>query len=448
MKPWASSLKHRAFKASGWAIGGFVFGQALRLGGNLIFTRLLFPEAFGLMAVVYVLHAALALLSDMGITLGIIRDTRNLEADCLNTSWTIQILRGCLIGSVMVLVALMLPVLSDKGWVSDGSVYAAPLLPKLMVVYSLAVIITGFESTKVAEARRKLVLGSVIKIDLLSQCVAMVVMIWSAWIYPSVWVLVTGAVVSSLVRCVLGHLWLPGVPNRFCWEPSFVRQISHFGIRITMLSSIGFIGANGDRLIMGNLVDSATLGIYSIAFLLSHTVYELFNSMMTPIVLPAFSEVLRQRPQDLSKLYFRIQGAADLFLFGAAAFLIVTGDAIVSHLYDGRYAGAGDMLKVLAFGLIGARYDIVSQYCIAKGVLRQLGIYNLCCSIAICTSLPLGFYLAGMKGALMAIALSQFAGWPVAMYYKAKYGLWDARRGLLTFAGFVLLFGLLYLLER
>ncbi|RLF31141.1 MAG: polysaccharide biosynthesis protein, partial [Thermoplasmata archaeon] len=46
------SLKRLAVSGSAWIIAGFGMSQALRLAGNLILTRLLFPEAFGIMALV------------------------------------------------------------------------------------------------------------------------------------------------------------------------------------------------------------------------------------------------------------------------------------------------------------------------------------------------------------------------------------------------------------
>ena len=50
--------------------------QFVRLGGNLILTRLLFPEAFGLMAIVRLLSGGLAMFSDVGIPAAIIRHDR------------------------------------------------------------------------------------------------------------------------------------------------------------------------------------------------------------------------------------------------------------------------------------------------------------------------------------------------------------------------------------
>ena len=103
------TLRQRVIRAGSWAVTGFVTTQAIRLGGNLILTRLLFPEAFGLMAIVYVFMAGLALFSDLGINPSIIQNRQGGDPDFLNTAWVVQILRGVLIWVTGLLIANSLP---------------------------------------------------------------------------------------------------------------------------------------------------------------------------------------------------------------------------------------------------------------------------------------------------------------------------------------------------
>jgi hypothetical protein len=65
--------------------------------GNLILTRLLFPEAFGLMALVQVFLSGLQMFSDIGIQTSVIRSKRGEDPAFLDTAWTVQVLRGGLL---------------------------------------------------------------------------------------------------------------------------------------------------------------------------------------------------------------------------------------------------------------------------------------------------------------------------------------------------------------
>ena len=55
-------LKARLLRSTGWTFIGFGTAQAVRLASNLLLTRLLFPEAFGLMAVITVFLVGLTML--------------------------------------------------------------------------------------------------------------------------------------------------------------------------------------------------------------------------------------------------------------------------------------------------------------------------------------------------------------------------------------------------
>jgi hypothetical protein len=84
-----SSLKKKAIRGTAWTLFGYGGSQALRLVSNLILTRLLVPEVFGLMALVQTFQAGLTLFSDIGIAPSIIQNKRGEDPTFLNTAWDI-----------------------------------------------------------------------------------------------------------------------------------------------------------------------------------------------------------------------------------------------------------------------------------------------------------------------------------------------------------------------
>ncbi|MDX2239769.1 MAG: oligosaccharide flippase family protein, partial [Leptolyngbyaceae cyanobacterium bins.302] len=70
------SLMQRVIRGSAWTIGGHAASQVIRLGSNLLLSRLLFPEAFGLMALVFTFITGLHMLSDFGVQPNIIQSKR------------------------------------------------------------------------------------------------------------------------------------------------------------------------------------------------------------------------------------------------------------------------------------------------------------------------------------------------------------------------------------
>ena len=101
-------LRNRMIHAGGWVASAFVFGQVLRFGSNLILTRLLVPEMFGVMAIVTVVQIGLTMFSDVGLLQNVVQSRRGGESLFLNTVWVLQIVRGCLLFLIMLVVSWLL----------------------------------------------------------------------------------------------------------------------------------------------------------------------------------------------------------------------------------------------------------------------------------------------------------------------------------------------------
>src|SRR4029077_17164862 len=69
-----SSLRRRTLHGSVWTTSEYAINVVFRLGGNLILTRLLVPDMFGIMALVNTFLMGLQMFSDVGIGPSIIQN--------------------------------------------------------------------------------------------------------------------------------------------------------------------------------------------------------------------------------------------------------------------------------------------------------------------------------------------------------------------------------------
>ena len=122
-------------------------------------------------------------------------------------------------------------------------------------------------------------------------------------------------------------------------------------------------------------------------------------------------------------------------LFGGAHTLIGT-------LYDARYAEAGQMLQILSLGMIVSRYTLVQQVYLAIGQTRYFVPLNAVRLVSTYTLIPLGYYLGGFTGALIAISFRNVPMVMLTFYFNARHRLNNARLefGTLVFwvAGFAI----------
>ncbi|XSC45474.1 oligosaccharide flippase family protein [Bradyrhizobium sp. RDT10] len=289
------SLKQRVVKAGIWSLAGFALSLVIRLGSSLLMTRLLAPEMFGVMAVASTLIVGLAMFSDVGLKQNVVQSKRGHETAFLNTAWAIQILRGALLSAGALALCVVLVILGQFEQIPANSVYAAPVLPYVVAVLSLSMLIAGFESTKVLEANRSILLGRITGMEVVSQAVGLSCMLGWVLIDRSIWALVAGSICSSLIRTVASHVWLRGVTNRWQWDKQAAYEVIHFGKWILLSSIFGFLASSGDRLLLGGLVNSTVIGLYAIASLFVISAEGVLSKIMTDVAFPALSEIVRTK---------------------------------------------------------------------------------------------------------------------------------------------------------
>ena len=427
-----SSLKQRFIRGSGWTLAGYVFSQVLRLGSSLILTRLLAPDIYGVMSVGYMVITALVMFSDIGLAAGAIQSRRGEDPVYLNVTWVVQIGRG---------VAIMLGALALGGALTAGwahgvlpahSVYADPRIPGLLMVVSLYGLISGFESTKAYLARRQLALAQLTRIDLLSQLISTLFIIGWAFVSPSVWALAFGWVFGALVKTVLTHVALPGPTNRLEWNRSAFQDVFHFGKWALLSSTFTFFLSSGDRLLLGTMLNATTMGFYSVALLLVGALQSAVGRIVGYAVLPALSELARERPAELRATIYRIRRPLDLVCLLPAGALFFLGDPLVRLLYDSRYTPAGWMLGLLSITLVATRLDIFDQCLVALGRVRLLSALNGARLVALYILVPLGYFAYGVEGAVAAVAASALINSMLVLGLQASLKLVDVRQELLA----------------
>ena len=427
-----ATLRQRALRAGGWSFAGYGLSQAIRLGSNLLMTRLLAPEMFGVIAIATMVTVILGMLSDIGLQQNIVQSRRGGDPAFLDTAWVVQIVRGGGLWLIALLLSAALYFANLRGLFPAQSVYATPVLPPVIAASAFAAVIAGFASTKIASAYREFNQRRVIQIEVISQFAALAVMVVLGIATRSIWALVAGGLVATLTATVLSHLWMDGIPNRFRIERESLQELIGFGKWIFVSSAVGILAINGDRILLGGYVDAHTLGLYAIAALIAGSIEGLLSRLFATVSLPALSEVARNNPAGLRDIYYKLRIPSDLLLLFLAGLLFATGHWVIDLLYDSRYSAAGGMLQVLALSLFTVRYGVAHQIYLAAGMPRYLAIINTVRFLSLFTVVPVLYYFAGLQAAIWGIALHGLATLPFVYYFNAGLGLNDWRRELIV----------------
>lgn len=398
-----SNAKQSAVHGSLWTLGGYGTGQLIRLGSNLILARLLFPGAFGLMALVNVFMQGLEMLSDIGIGPSIIQNKRGGERAFLNTAWTIQILRGAALW--LVSLALARPAAAFFGAQDPAALQLAALLP----ISGLSALIAGFNSTSLFTLNKRMDMRRVTMLQLGPQVVSLVVsIVWALSLSASVWAVVAGNLAAALARCAMSHAMNAGGPDRLGWERGAARELENFGRWVFVSTLVSFVAQNLDRVLLGRLLSLDELGLYAIAMVFARVATNVSTRLTNTVVFPILSRY-QDRPARLVAFALRARGAV-LWAGGAVcAGFAILAPSFFSLLYDPRYAGAGRISQWLALyvwtWILTATIDRIP---LALGRPRALFVANLAGAAGLLLAYG-GYRLAGLPGFIGGLALSSLA---------------------------------------
>ncbi len=412
------SLKSLAIHGSILTIVAYGAGQILRLGSNLILARLLFPEAFGLMALLHVFRQGLHMLSDTGIHSSIIQDERGDDSEFLNTAWTIQVIRGC--GLWIIACILAWP----AAWLFSRNDPLGWQLTELIPVIGLTVLMHGFNSTYFIRLNRHLLLGRMTVLNLASQLLGIVVMVSWALVHRSVWALVAGSLAAAALQLILSHLMVWSTRNRFHWDRDSVRALFTFGKWIFVSTAITFLAMQADRLLLSNLVPLGVLGVYSIGLMFASLPKEIVSRLNNAVLFPLLSNHTRTNKESLSG---KVQQARRIVLPAATCILLpvtLLAPSFFQLLYDDRYHDAGWMAQLLCISVWFSMLIFTSgSALLAIGNTRALAISNAANVVVTIAGCLIGFFLFGMTGFVLGFALGTLAGLVVIQSAMARQGI-------------------------
>jgi O-antigen/teichoic acid export membrane protein len=411
-----TGTKKLVLSASTYTILNFGFSQVIRFAGNLILTRLLVPDYFGLIATSQIFITGLFLLSDIGLEQSIIRSSRADDPDFLNSAWTIQVIRTAILTVLSFAIAL-----------PAAAFYKEPLLAPLIGVIGAARLIVGFESTSLFLLSRKMDQKKMMIIELTVQVVSLLCIIAVAFFFRTVWALIVGDIVGPVIRTIWSHRINKEHPNKFKLEKAALAELVSFGKWILVSTAIMFLSSQVDRVMLGKFFGMAWFGVYGIAFNLSEMPKTVISKLGDKIVFPLISKFSYMSREELRG---KIMKPRAIFLALVALMLAVLacfGDYLIDFLFDERYLAAAWIFPILVIGSWPHILVITMDGALlAIGKPLYAAIANLGRFIYLIVALPLAYRIGGAFGAVVAIGLNGL--FPFIGY---NYGLVRERLSLL-----------------
>jgi O-antigen/teichoic acid export membrane protein len=322
-----------------WTTGAYGISTLLRFATNVILARLLAPEIFGTMLIVYSLSTGIELISDIGIGQNLIQSKNAEDPDFYNTAWSLQLIRS-----------FVLWLAFSAGAIPMARFYHAPVLIFVVPVTALNIIFAGLSSVSKSLLSKRLQFARLNLFDTTIAFIGSAAHILFAWFSPTVWALVFGGLFGSFASMIGSYYLLRDVKQRFYINKEYSLQIIHFGKWIFLSSIVYFFSTYIDRLYLGKVVPLELLGIYGIARSISDLTGNLVLRLGSVVLFPF---VASQAHLPRAELIHQLSSLRAKFLLLAAigfSLFAATADLLIKLVYDERYHAATWILPVLILG--------------------------------------------------------------------------------------------------
>jgi lipopolysaccharide exporter len=385
----------------------FCFGAqaVLKLGSSLILTRILNPEAYGIIAIVLSIAFVLELIADINVTLFIVRDANAEQPRYINTAWTMQLARGLLNFAILFLLA---PIIAS-------SIYDLPALTTPLRVTSVVFIIGGLQTMAFSLAIRHKQARIIMYSELIAAILSSVFSLIYCYYSRNFWGILFGILLNRLLMTAISHLFYRQLRPRLQFDKAAARDILGFTKYVMPSSMLTLALSQFDKIVFLRLFNLNLLGVYGLAGNISNPIEGLITKISQSVLYPRCAHNYRTNRDTFSLAYYteNVKLFISILILPAA----VGGAAqwIISVLYPARYAEAGAILQ--AFMLRAALLSLASP---AEDLLIATGEYQVILHGNILRAIWMfggslgGFYLFGFMGFVYGAALS---GLPPLIYY-------------------------------
>lgn len=405
----SANMTGNIVRGSAFLAGSSVGSFAINVVSTMILARLLDPEAYGLMAMVFVVTNFLTQFRDLNLSLATVQK-QHITHSQISTIYWINVAISAAIAAVVLALA---PGIS---WFYDE-----PRLTGISACLALTIVIRGFASQHKALLRRKMRFGTMVGIDLASMFAGYSTAVAFAWYgygyWSLVWLQITIAV-ADLILCWSVTGWRPGWFAR----GTGVRAMVAFGSNLTAYAIIRYVSRSLDNAIIGWSSGAAGLGVYSKSRDLVGQVTGYAQSPFSAVGVPSLSRQ-QHEPDTYRRTFRRLSEKIALLALPASVMIYCTSADIVEILLGPKWAASAAILQVLAI-LVSTEsiFGAINWLFISQGRGAQLLRYGVFDAVTRMAAVGIGM-LWGPIGIALALALAAtFVHLPAQIWYACRQG--------------------------
>lgn len=329
------SVKNKVISGVLWSYAQQFSTQLINFAVTLLLARLLTPNDFGVMGLIYVFIGIGNVLIDGGFSQSIIR-TQDADDKDLSTIFFFNLLISFLIYGILFFAAPYIALY-----------YKQEILSTIIRVFSLTFIISAFSAVQNAVLTKQLKFKTQTVIAIPSIIISGLLGISLAYLGYGVWSLVWAGLAKALVNSI--QLWLYNN-----WRPILVfskerfKKHFNFGYKLTLTSIMDTVFVNIYPIFIGRIFSVGQVGLYTQAETLRQLPVSNITGAIAKVTFPFFASI----QADNDKLKEAYNKITLLVLFVLAPILIymsVLAQPLLVFLFSDKWVEAAPFLTILCY---------------------------------------------------------------------------------------------------
>lgn len=404
-----TSFKTKAINGMLWSSGGSFAFQVIRILTQIILARLLWPEAFGLVALVMAFVSVANYLIENGLTLFIIRKQELNE----NDAYSLFIANMIFASSIVILFIL------GSGLIA--SYLKEPSTQLLLIVSSSAILFNAFGSVHKALLTRDLQFRGQTVIMLVSAIVSGFIAVVVSILSFGVWSLVIYNVSYQFIQTVL-LVRLYSFNYRGKLDRIFLKEAIIYSWKLMLSGLIHTVYENIFNIIMGSLFSISTLGYYSNALKIRDGAAQTLTDAIQKVSFPILSK-LQDNKDSMVEASRRILKLSIFIIYPILFGLAATSESIVKVVFNEQWLGMIPIMQILAInGLLIPLHKVNLNILTVIGrtdlYLRLEIIKKIVAFITISMALMIGVTLEGL---LWVLFINAVLGYIINVHYSKVF---------------------------
>jgi O-antigen/teichoic acid export membrane protein len=380
------------------------------LARTLILARILSSFEFGFASALAASYSTFELITDIAIHRFVLASPRSEYQETLAGAHGLSIIRGTAAGLLASAAA-------------PGLAYMMSLPADWMSFawLGLAIFIRSFEHFEVRVAERDYRYNAQLLMNLISNGTALVAMI-ATWLYVQDHTIYIAMLFAQNISYVLASHWLAKSPYRFDFRSAYFRKAARFAYPL-VLNGVGLAAVSqGDRLLVGSVLDLPTLGVYSVMMLTVTVPIGAVIQISSSLALAGLHNAAadRERLQCRLLLYMRIMLILGVcFAFGLLAFMNV----LVPFVFGPRFTvaeGIVALLAALSFLNI-ARAEPTTSVLLVNHRTRALAILSLSAVLGLLAATVLALSYGNLYMVVLGRLIGEIFGFAITMTILRGY---------------------------